>query len=309
MKTENLWRTVDTVKTEYFSDEVDHYLLLDGDLDSDIKEKVLEINPQAKMDWVYEDTDLEDEKENGPLLIKLELFKEPQENSLALLEIFHTQWMKSHLGITISTPKAYSNREIKAHLQQLRYVNLADTPAMQKVHFRWYEPRGLLGLFEAFNDTETQLLLGNIQQLIWCEWTYDKGNWYQYQVPEEKQATKKPNDSTLNIQIDTIKALDNYDFEYYLRCLTRELISNGKKPDKITEKEMLDAVRRHCNDAYAKGFSHEDDVKQYINLHLQHMLVIQQNKTLQNTLIDESIPTWQRLQIIKKHLEQIGNSS
>ena len=187
MATEKAWQSINAVKTEYFSDEADYYLLLEGDLDSEIEEKVLEINPQAKMNWVYEDTDLEPEKENGPLLVKLELSKESNENDLALLEIFYTEWIKSHLGIIISTPQAYSSREIKEHLQQLRYVDLVGAPSEQKVLFRWYEPRSLLGLIEALNDKEIQIILGDIKQLIWCEWLYDQENWYQLQAPEKNK--------------------------------------------------------------------------------------------------------------------------
>lgn len=251
-----LWQRLQGFETILFKSEKQYYLLLEGDLDSELEESVLEIHPDAEMDWVYEGTEFDAEKQHGPLLVKLDI---TEGKSQALLEVFQTEWIKQHLGVILATVNNVTKQDLIQHLQQLRYVRLANIDEQQKILFRWYESRALLGVVTALSEAEISEVLGVIEQVFWCEWTHDQGQWFK--LAQVAGTDAKVLDKVIGISPAAVKVMDNYSFDYFSRNLIRELISEGHTPTSFSEQEMVAAVQRYNREAYIKGFSHQDDIK------------------------------------------------
>lgn len=231
-----------------------YYLLLEGDLNENLYDEVSKIEFTSRKHWVYEDTEFDDEKEHGPLLVALD-----DENKQ--IEHFVENSVKQHMGVLISTQASVD--ELIQHLLNLRYVNIPNRDQKHKILFRWYEPRQLLGLLSSFDDKETAYFMNNINSISWCEWAHDQGTWYQRIKPK---ITDTPAFAPfLSVQQKTVDALAKQDEHFFIRQITRELID--EYPElliKGDEKALQKSVKNQTNKAISNGIDRRDDIKEFI---------------------------------------------
>lgn len=245
---------LETVTPEDLLKTDNHFLLLEGDLNEELYDEVSKVEFQASKQWIYEDTEFDDEKTHGPLLVEL-----GDDNNL--IKYFISHWSQQHMGVVIST-KA-SKIELIQHLLNMRYVDIPGIDPLQKVLFRWYEPRQLFGLLNNLNEKEIAYLMHIITNITWCEWAYDQGIWYQQHKP--KLENIKDFSPPLMLTQATIDSMNKHDEQYYVRQLTRELIHEHPNLLKKGDGEMLkQSVLKQTRAAISHGIDRRNDIKEYI---------------------------------------------
>ena len=231
-----------------------HYLLLEGDLNENLYDEVSSIEFKVSKQWVYEDTEFNDEKEHGPLLVELDAEHK-------LLNHFISHWSQQHMGVIISTQE--SIEILIQHLLDLRYVTIPNGDPLQKVLFRWYEPRQFVGLLKGFDDRDISYFMSPITSISWCEWAYDQGLWYQVIKPEiENVPDFSPKFEITQVMIES---MDKQDEKYFVREVTRELID--EHPDllkKGSEKALDASILKQTRLAISKGIDRRNNIKEFI---------------------------------------------
>jgi len=268
-----------------------HFLLLDGGLNLNLLDDVMNLHFPASRRWVLEGSEFDGEKESGTLLQEMD-------DDGIFLKQYNEQWSTSHLGITIET-RVY----IDSLQQHLKNTIAVDTKDSKNLFFRWHEPRKLAGLLNTLNNEQVSSLLGPISKIYWCEYAHDEAHWYEF---ENLHSDSQPLQTHLTINQDQIEQLDEYDLYYYSRRLSRELISEDKRPESITEEHFARAVLKNIKDALSINITEEDDINHYIRIQLEHSNTIAQDKNIRAMFRDESLYPWERLEKIQQELEKIG---
>lgn len=256
----------ETFSTKELATKDKYYLLLEGDLNENLYREVSDFRLMVSKRWVYEYTEFDDEKEHGPLLVEIDADNK-------LLEHFISHWSQQHMGVIISTQA--SLEELMEHLLDLRYVTIPNVDPLQKVLFRWYEPRQLFGVLSGFDEKQTAYFMHVITSISWCEWAYDQGIWYQIIKPEidgEDQESINKFVAPLAIEQNTLDVMDTHDANYYAREVTREIID--KHPSilkKGSEDELRDSVLNQMRLAIRQGIERRNDIKAliYDNINLE----------------------------------------
>lgn len=243
-----------------------YYLLLEGDLNENLYDEVSDFGFMVSKCWVYEYTEFDDEKEHGPLLVEIDADNK-------LLEHFINHWSQQHMGVIISTK--VSLEELIEHLLDLRYVTIPNVDPLQKVLFRWYEPRQLFGVLSGFDKKQTAYFMHIITSISWCEWAYDQGIWYQIIKPEvgnEDQESVNKFVAPLAIEQNTLDVMGIHDANYYAREVTREIIDEHPSIlKKGSEEKLQDSVLNQTRLAISKGIDRRNDIKAFIcdNINLE----------------------------------------
>lgn len=253
-------------KVENFSkvqltEESKHYLLLEGGLNDELYDEVSAVEFKTFKHWIYEDTEFDEEKEHGPLLVELD-----EENKL--LKYFSDTLIKQHMGVIITT--GVKSDQLIQHILNLRYVTLPEDESndpQQKIMFRWYEPRQLFGLLNAFNDKELIYFMGIIDEIIWCEWAFNQGHWYQATNKKSKddQSLDKENIAPrppIAISENTIKSMGQHDEKYFVRELSREIMHDHFKDKKdISEEDLKQSVLKQVHLSKKENVKNRDQIK------------------------------------------------
>ncbi len=249
---------LDSFSIETLPKKTRHYLLLEGGLNHRLLDETREIYFPSMKRWVYENTDLDDQKERGPLLVETD-------SGSVFLDYFARKTIKKHWGVIIS-----SNAEMAIllkHLRQLRYANIPsiqDQDAQQKILFRWYEPRALLGLFPRMTKEENTLFMGPMSCLTWHEWAYDQGIWYQFKRQSMDDDTTQLNAPFL-ISDPVIESLEQQDFDYFTKVLFQELVEQYPQVLKWgTESQLLNAVRAETDLAMQQNINQRNAIKEHL---------------------------------------------
>lgn len=271
-----------------------HFLLLDGGLNINLHDEVMNLHFPVSRRWALEGTAFDNEKENGILIQEMD-------DDGIFLNQYVQQWSTDHLGIIIETSETIS--KLQQHLGKTITADLDDS---KDLYFRWHEPRKLAGLLNTLNNEQVTNLLGPISKLYWCEYAHDEAHWYEFQ---NLNTQTTPAAGKLYISKDQLSELNEYDLYYYARTLSRELISEDKRPESITEEHFVRAVLKNIKDALAINITHSDDINQYIRIQLEHSNTIAQDKDIHAMFRDESLPPWQRLEKIQQELEKTGKGS
>ena len=241
-----------------------HYLVLEGDLNKNLYDEVSTVEFQVKKVWVYEDTEFNDEKEHGPLLVEID-------DDNKLLDHFINHWSQHHMGVIISTQANIET--LIEHLLDLRYASIPNVDPLQKVLFRWYEPRQLFGILSSFDEKRTAYFMQVITRISWCEWAYDQGIWYQIIKPEldiknkDNEDQKNTNEfvAPLAIAQGTLDAMEAHDEHYYAREVTRELMhEHPNLLEKGDEAALNKSVLKQTRLAISHGVDRRNDIKDFI---------------------------------------------
>ena len=271
-----------------------HFLLLDGGLNLNLLDDVMNLHFPVNRRWALENTAFHDEKENGILI------QEMDDESIFLNQYIE-QWSTEHLGIIIET-----SSPIDMLQQHLSTTISADTDDSKDLFFRWHEPRKLAGLLNTLNNEQLTKLLGPINKIYWCEFAHDEAHWYKF---DKLNKVLSFTNGQLHLSKDQTEQMDEYDLYYYARTLSRELIAEGKRPESIDEEDFARAVLKNIKKAFAINITHSDDINHYIRIQLEHSNTIAEHKEIRAMFTDETLPTWQRLENIQQELEKIGKPS
>ena len=273
---------------------VTHFLLLDGGMNLNLMDDVMNLHFPVGRRWVLEDTAFNDEKESGTLLQEMD-------DDGIFLDKFNQEWSSQHLGIILETRGTIEDLQ-----QHLKNTISVDTKDSKDLFFRWHEPRKLAGLLNTLNNEQLSSLLGPISKIYWCEYAFDEAHWYEFENLSEGH---NPLQGKIVITKDQLSQLNEYDLYYYSRTLSRELINEDKRPESISEEHFARAVLKNIKDALALNITHSDDINHYIRIQLEHSNTIAEHKEIRAMFTDETVPPWQRLDNIQQELEKIGKPS
>jgi len=255
---ENIIKQLDTFSAKDLATKDNYYLLLEGDLNEDLYDEVSDVEFMVSKHWVYEDTEFDDEKEHGPLLVEFDADKK-------LLKHFISHWSQQHMGVIISTQASLET--LIQHLLDLRYVTIPNADPLQKVLFRWYEPRQLFGVLSGFTKKQIAYFMHIITSITWCEWAYDQGIWYQVIRPEEDndQENVKEFTAPLIIEQSTLDIMGTHDTHYFARGLRREIIDEHPSIlKKGSEEELNEAILSQIDLAISHGIERRNEIKAFI---------------------------------------------
>lgn len=235
----------ETGLSRLLSDETRFMLLLDGALGRDLEKRLNGIDPFTHRYWLYETTEYESEKEQGPLLVQC------TEGS-ALTDAFTRDFVREHLGLLL-----FSQQPVEKIIDHLRTLRHALMPNGHRVRFRLQEPRKLRGIADGIPDDEHDHLLGPLERILWCEWHGDRGDWYT--LYQDRAAVRQPATGPLMFSDTMLRTIDAQDFDYAVCCMARRIVALGLSALRFSSDEkVLEETRELARNARAGGADSDD---------------------------------------------------
>lgn len=222
------------------TEETKFMLLLDGALDRDLEKRLNGIDPFTHRRWLYEGTEYESGKTEGPLLVQC------TEGS-ALADAFTKEFVSEHLGLLLLSDQPVE--KVVAHLRALRHATL---PNGRTVRFRLQEPRKLRGIVDGMPEDAHTYLLGPLESILWCEWHGDKGDWYM--LYRDRATSGEPFFGPLPVSSAMVQAIDAQDFDYAVCCMARRVVALALSALRFSsDEEVLEESRTLAHEARAEG--------------------------------------------------------
>ncbi len=309
---------VQGLANELLDSQLNHYLLLDSlalsdylfepaEADSDtlpptpdIREAISKIDPFTSMEWVWEDTLLDDQEEYGPILVSFD-------NDSPLIEYFDKNWSSENLGILFTSKE--KPEPCLLHLQSLIMVTL---PSGSQSRFSLQLPLNLTNILFALDLERSELLLGPIQQIIWKDKRSEKGYWL-YRKNHHPNMIERNEMPWFEFSHAEMEVINQNIRQLFRDSITDEMMeileqkSTDSKPEKI--KHLLDTnraqmsllVEKHINKGKHLNIVASPLVKQLVRLSLYHQQFLSQ-PSIDAILTDLSLPADIRLHQINQKM-------
>ncbi len=125
-----------------------------------IKQLISDIDKFTWSCWVWEESIRDDQKEQGPILVKVDVESEPESD---LLTHFTAKWANQNGGILLTSD--YSLDQLQQHLRSLMILANSGGATSFSIH----RPQQLTTIFAVLEQSRGSEMLGPIEAMFWLE--------------------------------------------------------------------------------------------------------------------------------------------
>ena len=259
-----------------------------------------QIDSRTDSEWILEDTQFDQNKKDGPLLVGLN-------KDSPLPEHYIKHWTQHRIGIFIQSDADID--EMQQHLSSLVLVN-SETDSL--VYFRLQEPRQLDGVLKSLDEYKQAELLGPIKNLIWCK---DIGREYQWMSAENPNPTPASEQEApwFNFTQAENERLDYYaeeSFKYdVLSHLKYRLIQQQDVPSPLHGKDdeyLMQQIEQGLSVATQYGYTENKHISRFILAILGNLELTQQRADIIKKAQNPAVHPNRRINQLEQSIKQQG---
>ena len=250
--------------------------------------------------WVLEDTQFDQNKKDGALLVGLN-------KDTPLPEHYIKHWTQHRIGIFIQSDADID--EMQQHLSSLVLVN-GEIDGM--VYFRLQEPRQLDTIIKSLNKYRQAELLGPIQHLIWCK---DIGREYQWMHAENPNPTPAIQQEApwFNFTQAEEERMDYYtEINFKLAVLSHLkhwLTQQQDTPSPLHGKDdeaLMEQIDEGLSVAAQYGYTNNQHISRFILAILGNLVVTQQHADIIRKAQNPAVHPNRRINQLEQSIKEQG---